>query len=106
MAAVREAETRRVLGGLTAHNEMLFVARGGKGGLGSDHFKTTTNVGPHLAGKGEAGAEMWLDLEIQEPGRLRPLLVPYPAEDMEAYPVGALVNSPGNDDERCIRPVA
>ena len=32
------------------------------------------------------------------------LLRPYPAKEMEAYPVGKLVNSPGNDTPQCIQP--
>lgn len=37
---------------------------------------------------------VWLDPSIQEPARLLPLLSPYPAEDMEAYPVSRRMNSP------------
>lgn len=36
---------------------------------------------------------------------LQSLLAPYPASDMEAYPVSAIVNSPRNDSEECARPV-
>lgn len=35
----------------------------------------------------------------------RALLAPYPAAEMEAYPVSALVNSPRNDIPDCIAPV-
>jgi putative SOS response-associated peptidase YedK len=41
--------------------------------------------------------DLWLDPEIGDPARLTPLLVPYPAERMEAWPVGTAVNSPRND---------
>ncbi|MCA9875835.1 MAG: SOS response-associated peptidase [Ardenticatenaceae bacterium] len=34
------------------------------------------------------------------------LLRPYPAEEMEAYPVSPHVNSPTNDDPACIAPIA
>ena len=33
-----------------------------------------------------------------------PHLEPYPAEDMEVYPVSWLVNSPQNDTSACIAP--
>lgn len=47
----------------------------------------------------------WLDPAPQSPNRLQNLLVPYPAGEMEAYPVSTLVNSPGNDLAECILPV-
>jgi len=46
----------------------------------------------------------WLDPAPQSPDRLNNLLVPYPAGEMEAYPVSMLVNSPGNDREECVAP--
>lgn len=49
--------------------------------------------------------DLWLDPEVKDPSRLRPLLVPYPAEAMEAYPVGTLVNSPANDVAKCVERV-
>ncbi len=39
----------------------------------------------------------WLDPDISEPERLLPLLRPYPARAMEAYPVSRAVNSPMHD---------
>jgi putative SOS response-associated peptidase YedK len=47
----------------------------------------------------------WLDPAPQSPERLQTLLLPYPAAEMEAYPVSTLVNSPANDREECILPV-
>jgi putative SOS response-associated peptidase YedK len=46
----------------------------------------------------------WLDPEVEDPRRLAPLLVPYPSEEMEAYPVSSLVNDPAHDWPRCIEP--
>ena len=40
---------------------------------------------------------VWLDPGLTDPDHLRSLLVPYPAEAMEAYPVGPAVNAVGND---------
>ncbi len=45
---------------------------------------------------------IWLDLRIQEPTKLLPLLKPYPAEEMELYPVSRAVNSPQHDTADCI----
>jgi len=44
----------------------------------------------------------WLAPEPLPPERLADLLVPHPAESMEAYPVSTRVNRPGNDDPECI----
>ncbi len=48
----------------------------------------------------------WLNPAEQRPEDLVPLLVPYPAVEMEAFPVSRLVNSPENDLPDCIRPIA
>jgi putative SOS response-associated peptidase YedK len=46
----------------------------------------------------------WLDSASQSPVRFQNLLVPYPAGEMDAYPVSMLVNSPGNDRVECVLP--
>lgn len=51
------------------------------------------------------GYDQWLDPHEQPPDRLNGLLTSYPAEEMTAYPVSRLVNSPKNDLPDCIRPV-
>jgi GTPase len=62
---VRDGETGELLGDLTRDGQTLLVARGGKGGLGNVHFKTSTNQAPHFAEKGEPGTSRWLDLELK-----------------------------------------
>jgi putative SOS response-associated peptidase YedK len=49
--------------------------------------------------------DLWLDPEIEKPELLRPLLLPYPPEKMDAYPVSRYVNSPNNDDPSCVEPL-
>jgi putative SOS response-associated peptidase YedK len=49
--------------------------------------------------------EQWLNPGEQEPAALHAMLVPYPASEMEAYPVSRAVNSPKNDSPQCIEPV-
>jgi putative SOS response-associated peptidase YedK len=44
----------------------------------------------------------WLDARLDDPRVLVPLLGPYPADAMEAWPVSRLVNTPGNDSEACV----
>lgn len=51
------------------------------------------------------GMAVWLDPAIEEAEQLQPLLGPFPAAGMEAYPVSTFVNSPGNDTPRCIEPL-
>jgi len=41
------------------------IARGGRGGLGNTHFKTSTHQAPKHAQKGEPGEERWLRLELR-----------------------------------------
>lgn len=44
----------------------------------------------------------WLDPEIQEPEKIRELLAPFPPEEMELHLVSQRVNSPKNDDSKCM----
>jgi len=48
---------------------------------------------------------LWLSPEEKVSAELTPLLVPYPADLMAAYPVSRLVNSPHNDTPELILPV-
>jgi len=50
--------------------------------------------------------DLWLDPKVQDTERLQSLLRAYPPEEMEAFAVSQLVNRPGNDDPRCIEPLA
>lgn len=47
--------------------------------------------------------DLWLDPTMQKPDLLQPLLVPYSAEEMTAYPVSTRVNKPMNDSPECIQ---
>ncbi len=49
--------------------------------------------------------DLWLDPGIQEVDRLQPLLCPYPAENMTAYPVSTRVTNPANDHPECVEPI-
>lgn len=50
--------------------------------------------------------EEWLDPASDPKDLLGLVREPYPASEMEAYPVSPRVNSPRNDDERCVAPIA
>jgi putative SOS response-associated peptidase YedK len=45
---------------------------------------------------------LWLDTAVREPADLARLLVPFPAGEMEAYPVSRMVNDPSVDREECV----
>ena len=47
----------------------------------------------------------WLDPDADKE-ELGELMIPYPGDDLETYPVSRFVNSPSNNDERCIEPAA
>jgi len=47
---------------------------------------------------------LWLDAGTTDPATLSPLLVPYPEEEMEAFPVSTRVNNPRNDDPSLVEP--
>ena len=48
--------------------------------------------------------DKWLDPSSQTPDQLLPLLKPFPAEMMDAYPVTPLVNKPANDTPELVVP--
>ena len=47
----------------------------------------------------------WLDPALQNTDSLAPLLVPFPAEEMLAFPVSPRVNIPTVDDQECMAPL-
>jgi putative SOS response-associated peptidase YedK len=46
--------------------------------------------------------DIWLDADFEDGKKLQSLLRPFPADEMEAYPVSTLVNNPKNDEEKCL----
>lgn len=54
-----------VVADLTAPDAKVMVARGGRGGLGNWHFRTSTNQAPNFSQKGEPGEAHTFALELK-----------------------------------------
>ncbi len=61
----KDAETGKFLTEITRHDEEVVLLKGGRGGLGNDHFKTATNQTPKYAQEGEEGLEAQIILELK-----------------------------------------
>ena len=62
---VTDAATGETLGDLTRIDQLLLVAKGGKGGWGNAKFKSSTNRAPRKAGLGLPGEKRDLLLELK-----------------------------------------
>lgn len=63
--SVTNFETGAFLGDLVEDGQELVVAKGGRGGRGNIHFKTSRNTAPEIAENGEPGQELTLQLELK-----------------------------------------
>ena len=61
----RDAETEEFLFEITEDGEQQVLAKGGRGGLGNVHFKSSTNQTPRYAQPGEPGVERWVIIELK-----------------------------------------
>jgi len=62
---VKRAENEEVIAELMQPGEEFILCRGGKGGLGNNHFKTATRQTPRYAQPGERGHQDWFILELK-----------------------------------------
>jgi len=62
---VHNVDTNEIIGDLIRHGQRLLVAKGGKGGLGNMHFRSSTNRAPRQALPGEEGEQRQLRLELK-----------------------------------------
>ncbi|MGP0093507.1 MAG: GTPase ObgE [Xanthobacteraceae bacterium] len=60
-----DTDGETLLGDLTALGERLVLARGGNGGFGNAHFKSSTNRAPRNANPGQPGEERWVWLRLK-----------------------------------------
>ncbi len=57
--------TEEILADLSEHDQKILIAKGGKGGLGNLHFKSSTNRAPRQKTNGDQGEEFELRLELR-----------------------------------------
>jgi GTP-binding protein len=60
-----EEDRETLIADLTKPGERALLARGGNGGFGNAHFKTSTNRAPRHANPGQPGEERWVWLRLK-----------------------------------------
>ncbi|BCB25852.1 GTPase Obg [Sulfurimicrobium lacus] len=62
---ITDLTTGKIIADLAIDGEKTLIAKGGKGGLGNLHFKSSTNRAPRQCTPGEEGEELELGLELK-----------------------------------------
>src|SRR5689334_7064403 len=62
---VFEEDNETLIGDLANIGDRMRLGRGGNGGFGNAHFKSSTNRAPRRANPGESGEERWLWLRLK-----------------------------------------
>lgn len=62
---IKEAESDKVIADMSGDNRRQIVLKGGKGGLGNQHFATATMQIPKYAQPGQPAQELWVKLELK-----------------------------------------
>lgn len=61
----RNSDTNEIMAEITEHEQKVILLKGGRGGLGNVHFKTSTHQAPRFAQPGEDGIEMYITMELK-----------------------------------------
>lgn len=61
----KNADTGEVIAEITEDGQEAVILEGGRGGLGNDHFKSSTFQTPRFAQPGEPSKEQWFILELK-----------------------------------------
>lgn len=61
----RDLETNEIMGEITEDGQTKILLKGGRGGLGNDHFKNSVNQTPNYAQPGEDGLEEAIVFELK-----------------------------------------
>lgn len=62
---IKEAESEKVIADMSGNNTRQIILRGGRGGLGNQHFATATMQAPKYAQPGQPGLELSVCLELK-----------------------------------------
>jgi len=62
---LKDTKTGEVIADLKTHGQSCMIARGGRGGLGNTHFKSSTHKAPQFAEQGEEGEHKMVLMELQ-----------------------------------------
>lgn len=62
---VKDEATDQIIADLSHDGQQAIVAKGGRGGRGNWHFRSSSNRTPTFAERGEPGEERWLRLELK-----------------------------------------
>ena len=62
---IKEAVSGKVIADMSGDNRRQIVLKGGKGGLGNQHFATSTMQVPKYAQPGQPAKELYVDLELK-----------------------------------------
>lgn len=62
---LKDAQTGELIMDFTEDKQRLIMCKGGKGGLGNDFFKTSTNQAPNFSTPGKPGEERKVELELK-----------------------------------------
>ena len=62
---IKEAESGKVIADMSGDNRRQIILKGGKGGLGNQHYATATMQVPKYAQPGQPSRELWVNLELK-----------------------------------------
>ena len=62
---ISEKQTKEIIADFKLHRQKILVAKGGKGGLGNVHFKSSINRTPRQCTQGDSGEEFEIYLELK-----------------------------------------
>lgn len=62
---IKESETGKIVADMSGENRRQVLLKGGRGGLGNQHFATATMQVPKYAQPGQPAQELWVNLELK-----------------------------------------
>lgn len=62
---LKNYKTGEIIADLKKHGQKVMIARGGRGGMGNTHFKSSTHKAPQFAERGEEGEHKTVLMELQ-----------------------------------------